>query len=63
MPPQIIVSDAGPLIALAKTGQLYILERLFEKVLVPPSVLDELKISTSRSGAAEIKRAIGGGFF
>jgi predicted nucleic acid-binding protein len=55
---QTIVSDAGPLIALAKTGQLYILERLFEKVLVPPSVLDELKISTSRSGAAEIKRAI-----
>lgn len=58
MTPRTNVSDTGPLIALAKIGHLDILERLFKKILVPPSVLSELKISTSRSGAAEIGRAI-----
>jgi hypothetical protein len=46
----IIVSDAGPLIALAKTNHLNILRKLFEKVIIPPSVFDELRISTSRPG-------------
>ncbi|NIM14576.1 MAG: DUF3368 domain-containing protein [Candidatus Aminicenantes bacterium] len=54
----IIVSDAGPLIALAKTNHLNILKGLFEKVIIPPSVFDELRISTSRPGANELKKAI-----
>lgn len=54
----IIVSDAGPLIALAKTKKLDILRSLFEKVKIPPSVFDELKISSSRAGADEFKKAI-----
>ena len=54
----IIVSDAGPLIALAKTNHLNILQELFQKVIIPPSVFDELKISTSRPGANELKKAI-----
>jgi predicted nucleic acid-binding protein len=54
----IIVSDASPLIALAKTKKLDILRSLFEKVKIPPSVFDELKISSSRAGTDELKEAI-----
>ncbi len=54
----IIVSNAGPLIALAKIGKLNILNRLFEKVKLPPSVFHELRITSSRPGAIEFKEAI-----
>lgn len=54
----IIVSDAGPLIALAKTKKLDILKRLFKKVKIPPSVFHELRITSSRPGAIEFKEAI-----
>jgi predicted nucleic acid-binding protein len=54
----IIVSDAGPLIALAKIRELNILNRLFEKVKIPPSVFHELRLTSSRPGAIEFKEAI-----
>jgi len=38
----IVVSDTGPLIALAKVDQLILLERLFGKLLIPPAVEREL---------------------
>ena len=38
----IVVSDTGPLIALAKADRLYILERLFGQVKIPPAVYREL---------------------
>ena len=38
----IVVSDTGPLIALAKVDQLILLERLFGKVLIPSAVQREL---------------------
>ncbi|MCL5103142.1 MAG: DUF3368 domain-containing protein [Armatimonadetes bacterium] len=37
-----IASDTGPLIALAKADLLFVLKSLFEDVLIPPAVLDEL---------------------
>jgi predicted nucleic acid-binding protein len=54
----IIVSDSGPLIALAKIGRLNILNRLFKKVKIPPSVFHELRITSSRPGAIELKEAM-----
>jgi len=54
----IIVSDAGPLIALAKTNHLGILKGLFGKVIIPPAVFHELRVSTSRPGADELRKAI-----
>jgi predicted nucleic acid-binding protein len=54
----IIVSDAGPLIGLAKIRKLNILSKLFEKVKIPPSVFHELRITSSRPGAIEFKEAI-----
>lgn len=38
----IVVSDAGPLMALAKIGALEVLFRLFPKILTPPAVHHEL---------------------
>jgi predicted nucleic acid-binding protein len=57
-PAKIIVSDAGPLIALAKTKNLDILKKLFEKIIIPPCVYDELRISTSRAGSDELRAVI-----
>jgi hypothetical protein len=37
-----VISDTGPLIALAKVDRLVLLEQLFERVLIPPAVHREL---------------------
>lgn len=37
-----VVVDAGPIIALAKTGHLNLLPRLFDEVVVPQSVMAEV---------------------
>jgi predicted nucleic acid-binding protein len=38
----VIVSNAGPLIVLLKTGKISILKGLFQKVLVPTAVWEEI---------------------
>lgn len=38
----LIVADSSPLIGLARIGQLHLLERSAQKVLVPPAVWDEI---------------------
>lgn len=53
----LIVSDAGPLIGLAIAGHVEILDTLFEHVLIPPSVLDELQLEASRPGSLALANA------
>ena len=53
-----IVSDAGPLIALAKTGLIGILKKLFKTVSIPEAVLAELAICDNKPGAKELKRIL-----
>lgn len=55
---KIIVSDAGPLIGLAKIGYLYLLEEIFDEVLIPEAVCDELKLLDDRPGSKMLNRAI-----
>ena len=55
---QIIITDAGPLIALAKTGYLSILKKLFKKVLLPPAVYSELNLGSFKKGNTELTKAI-----
>ncbi len=55
---KLIISDAGPLIVLAKTGYLHVLRELFRKVKIPQSVSDELKLNTSMPGANALRDAI-----
>jgi len=54
----LIVADAGPLIALAKTGSLDLLKNLFGKVLIPIAVHKELHIDSSRPGSVALSKAM-----
>ncbi len=37
----IVISDSGPLMALAKVGGLEMLRQLYTSILIPPAVYDE----------------------
>jgi len=49
----VVVSDSGPLIALAGCGHLDLLIAVFDGVHVPQAVLDESTLDRSRPGAAD----------
>lgn len=49
----IVVSNAGPLIALGKLGRLDLLESLYGAVLVPQQVHEETVLSGKAHGAAD----------
>jgi predicted nucleic acid-binding protein len=59
---QLIIADTGPLIALAISGQLQLLQQLFEQTLIPDAVLNELCISSSRPGALALADALDAGW-
>ncbi|MEA3643311.1 MAG: hypothetical protein VBE63_25735 [Lamprobacter sp.] len=50
-PYRIVVADAGPLIALARVEQLSLLAVLYGQIVVPESVLRELRLESHRPGA------------
>ena len=52
----IVVSDASPLIGLAATGHLELLKHLYERVLIPDAVYQELTNSNAElPGTAEVQ--------
>lgn len=52
----IVVSDASPLISLAATGYLEILKQLYEQVIIPEAVSQEITGSTpDLPGASEVQ--------
>lgn len=57
MPDGPIVCNTGPLIALTMVGQLDLLGRLYQQVIVPEAVLREVVSGTRNIGAAEIQAA------
>ncbi len=59
-PVRIVVTDAGPLIALAKSGYLHLLPALFGEILIPLSVKNELRLEEERPGTALLGRSIQG---
>lgn len=51
----IVVSDTSAIINLASIGQLDLLHRLFDQILIPESVFDEIVVSgAGRPGAADV---------
>jgi predicted nucleic acid-binding protein len=54
------VSDAGPLIALSKINRLDLLECLFDQILVPDIVLQELRLDEHRPGVSALRNAFAG---
>ena len=55
---QRIVADAGPLIALARTGYLSLLRDTLGTVEIPPAVQDELRLDSNMPGAAILRGAV-----
>jgi uncharacterized protein len=56
----IIVSNAGPLIALAKIEHFELLQALFHKIAIPQAVFDEVVVrGKGRAGADETQQAVG----
>ncbi len=58
----IVVSDAGPLIALGRIEQLNLLKQLYQNVLIPPAVHSELRCSADLPGATALRQAIKDGW-
>jgi len=53
-----VVSDAGPLIHLARAGHFDLLQELFGRVLIPPAVYQEVAIrGKGEDGSSELVRA------
>ncbi len=58
MPEGLVVSNTGPLVALAMIGHLDLLPRLYGRVLIPRAVFNEATVAgAGRIGAAEIEAA------
>lgn len=54
----IVVSDASPIISLSSVGRLDLLTQLYEQIIVPASVLEEIAISDpDRPGVREVRHA------
>ena len=54
----IIVSDTSPLINLAAVGHLDLLRQLYQHVIIPQAIYDEIFLAgTGQPGAAEVKAA------
>ncbi len=52
------MADTGPLIALARVGNLRLLQALYHEILIPPAVHDELCLGSNRPGSKRICEAI-----
>jgi len=58
----IVVSDAGPLIALGRIEQLGLLKQLYQNVLIPPAIHNELRCGADLPGATALRQAINAGW-
>ncbi|MGF1496684.1 MAG: DUF3368 domain-containing protein [Elainellaceae cyanobacterium] len=52
------ISNTSPILNLAIVGQLDLLRQQFGQILIPPAVLNELKVDEERPGSLVIRRAI-----
>ena len=58
----IIIADASPLIALAMIERLDMLEKLYQEVIIPVAVEQELKLDSDMAGAKQLHQAIDKGW-
>lgn len=57
-----VVADAGPLIGLARVDALPFLHQIYGEVLVPPQVVEELRLEERRPGSQALARAVADGW-
>ena len=53
-----IVCNASPIIALSSIGLFHVLGQLFDEVMVPKAVLDEILHDTGAVGVEQLKIAL-----
>ena len=53
-----VVADAGPLIALARTGYLHLLRDTLKTIEIPAAVEEELMLETDMPGATVLREAL-----
>ena len=59
LPPRPVVSNAGPLITLTEVGRLALLQALFEQILIPQAVYDEVVVhGEGEPGSQEVRDAL-----
>lgn len=58
IPNKPVISNSGPLIALASIGRLDLLQALFQRIVIPQAVYDEMVIGgQGKPGSAEVDAA------
>lgn len=55
--PRLVISNATPIIALSLIGKLDLLQTLYQQVLIPPAVENEVLRGGSKPGAVELDLA------
>ncbi|MCP4402368.1 MAG: DUF3368 domain-containing protein [bacterium] len=58
----IVVADASPLIGLGRIGYLEILHQLYQTLLIPEQVENELQLSSSKPGSKAVLEAVHDGW-
>lgn len=54
----LVVSDSSPLISFAKANKLFIIQSVYEKIMIPPEVYKEIVVKgEGKPGAEEVKKA------
>jgi len=57
-----VVSNTSPLLNLAVVSRLHLVAQQFGSVLIPPAVLDELRVDEERPGSGLIRGALADGW-
>lgn len=58
----LVISNTSPVMNLAIVGQLELLQKRFDEVIIPEAVVEELKLDTDYSGTDKIRDAISAGW-
>ena len=58
----IVIADAGPIIALSRISKLHIFQRLFQQVVITKTIRDEILDNDHHLGKSAIREAIKAGW-
>ena len=56
------VSNTSPVLNLAIVGRLSLLRKQFREIMIPPAVLEELRVGEDLPGSQNVREAIDGGW-
>ena len=59
---RIVVADAGPLIGMSRIGHISLPQSLYNSIIIPPRVYEEIEVSSKKPGARAVSEAINEGW-